>query len=82
MDEPFVKLDLHGMNLTEAEKAVDKAISVAGPGTYQIMVIHGFNRGSALKNMICEEFRYDKRIKRIMPGDNQGVTILVLKELY
>ena len=52
MDEPFVKLDLHGMNLTEAEKAVDKAISVAGPGTYQIRVIHGFNRGSALKNMI------------------------------
>ncbi len=34
------------------------------------------------KSGISEEFRNNKQIKRIMPGDNQGVTIFVLRELY
>lgn len=35
-----------------------------------------------IKKMISEEFRNNKQIKRIIPGDNQGVTIFVLRELY
>ena len=34
------------------------------------------------KSGISEEFRNNKQIKRIIPGDNQGVTIFVLRELY
>lgn len=82
MDEPFVKIDLHGMRRDEAERAVENALSRAGAGTYQIRIIHGFNRGTGLRDMIYESFRYDKRIKRIMPGENQGMTVLVLKELF
>ena len=47
-----------------------------------IRLIHGFNRGTRIKKMISEEFRNNKQIKRIIPGDNQGVTIFVLRELY
>ena len=32
--------------------------------------------------MIKEWYQSDSRILRIMPGDNPGITILVLKELY
>ena len=32
-------------------------------------------------HMIREEYRYDKRVKRIMPGDNPGITVLVIREL-
>ncbi len=82
MDQAFIDIDLHGMTRDEAEKAVSKALASAGAGTYQIRVIHGYNRGTNLKNMIYDEFRYDSRIKRILPGDNPGITILVLRELY
>ena len=82
MDQAFIDIDLHGMRRDEAERAVSKALSSAGAGTYQIRVVHGFNRGTDLRDMIHEEFRYDKRIKRIIPGDNPGITVLVLRELY
>ena len=36
----------------------------------------------AYKQMKKDEYRYHEKVLRIMPGDNPGVTILVLKELY
>ena len=82
MNEPFVRLDLHGMRREEAIRAIDKAIASAGPGTYHLQVIHGFNRGTELRSMIHDWYRDDPKVKRIMPGDNPGITVLVLKELY
>ena len=82
MNEPFVRLDLHGMRREEAIRAIDKAITSAGPGTYHLQVIHGFNRGTELRSMIHDWYRDDPKVKRIMPGDNPGITVLVLKELY
>ena len=40
------------------------------------------SNGRRTQKMISEEFRNNKQIKRIIPGDNQGVTIFVLRELY
>ncbi len=82
MNEPFIKIDLHGLTQEQAVKVVDRAIASAGPGTYQLHLIHGYNRGSSLRSMIQNWYRYDSKVKRIMPGDNPGVTVLVLKELF
>ncbi len=99
MNEPFVKIDLHGLRQEEAVKVIDRAIAAAGPGTYQLHLVHGYNRGTSLRTMIydwykCEPkitslrtmiydwYKYEPKIKRIMPGDNPGITVLVLKELY
>ena len=81
MSEPFIKVDLHDMRREEAIKAIEAALKRADNGTYQIQVIHGYNRGTSLKQMVYEEFQYDDRIKRIKPGDNQGITLLVLRDL-
>ena len=82
MNEPFIKIDLHGMTQEEAMEAIDQAIASAGPGTYHLELIHGYNRGTSLRTMIQDWYRYDTKVKRIMPGDNPGITVLVLKELY
>lgn len=82
MNEPFVKIDLHGLRQEEAISLIDKAIASAGPGTYHLQLIHGFNRGTGLRTMIQDWYRYDPKVKRIMPGNNPGITVLVLKELY
>ena len=82
MSEPFVKIDLHGMRQEEAMKVIDKAIASAEPSTYQLQLIHGYHRGTNLRSMIQDWYRYDPKVKRIMPGDTPGITILVLKELY
>lgn len=82
MSAPFIKVDLHGLRQEEAIRVIDRAIASADSSTYQIQLIHGYNRGTSLRNMIYDEYRYEKKVKRIIPGDNQGITILVLKELF
>ena len=82
MSAPFVKIDLHGMTQEQAIKVIDKTLAAAGPGTYQLHLVHGYNRGTSLRTMIKEWYQYDPKVRRIMPGDNPGVTVLVLKELY
>ena len=82
MSGAFVKIDLHGLRQEDAIKVIDKALAAVGPATYQLQLIHGFNRGTSLRNMIRDWYQYDPKVKRIIPGDNPGITVLVLKELY
>ncbi len=82
MSDAFVKIDLHGLQQEEAMKVIDEAIASAGPGTYHLQLIHGYNRGTSLRSMIYDWYQYEPKVKRIMPGDNPGITVLVLKELY
>lgn len=42
LNEPFVKIDLHGMTQDKAIKVIDKAIASAGPATYHLQLIHGY----------------------------------------
>lgn len=82
MNEPFVKIDLHGMTKDQAVQVIDRALRNAGPATYQLQLVHGYHRGTNLRSMIQDYYRYDPKVKRILPGDNPGITVLVLKELY
>ena len=81
MGNPIVTIDLHGLFQDEAIKVIDKALKNADDSTYQIKLIHGYNRGTSLKDMIVDEYRYHPKVVRVQPGDNLGTTILVLREL-
>lgn len=82
MNEPFVKVDLHGLRQDEAIRVINRALASAGPATYHLQLIHGYHRGTSLRSMIQDEYRWHEKVLRVMPGDNPGITILVLKELY
>lgn len=82
MGDPFVTLDLHGYTQAEAERVVERALRTASPTTYQLRLVHGFHRGTSLREMIWERFEYHDRVLRVMNGDNPGITVLVLRELY
>ena len=78
----FVKVDLHGLRQEEAIRVIDRALASAGPMTYQLQLIHGYHRGTSLRSMIQDEYRWHEKVLRILPGDNPGITVLVLKEMY
>ena len=82
MGEPFVRIDLHGMTQEEAMRVIDRALREADAGTYQLRLIHGYHRGTNLRAMIQSWYRWEPKVKRIQPGDNPGITVLVLRELY
>lgn len=81
MGKPIIDIDLHGLYQDEAVKVIDKALKEAGSSTYQIRLVHGYHRGTSLKNMIFDEYKYHPKVLRVQPGDNQGVTLLILREL-
>ena len=68
MSSGFVKIDLHGLRQEEAMKVIDKAIASAGPATYQLQLIHGYNRGTGLRSMIYDWYKYEPKVKRIRKG--------------
>ena len=82
MSDPFVTIDLHGLMQSETVRVIDRALASASPMTYQLRLVHGYRRGTNLRSMIQDEYRYHEKVLRVMPGDNPGVTILVLRELY
>lgn len=75
-------IDKHVHNVERAVKKVSEAVSRADENTYRIRVIHGYNSGTRIKSAIREEFSYGRepKVLRIQPGDNLGITDLILRE--
>ena len=79
MSDPFVTIDLHGQTQSAAMRTIDRALRDAGPYTYQLRLVHGYHRGTSLRSMIHDEYRYQEKVLHIMPGDNSGITALVMR---
>ena len=77
-----VEIDLHGLRAEDAKKNIDQAIRTANPSVYRIKLIHGYHRGHGLKDMIWEEYSYNRnpRVLRVEGGFNDGITELGLRE--
>ena len=78
----IIEIDLHGMNTSEANAAIDDALRKATDSVYRIRCIHGFNRGTAIRSMIYDEYSNGrhKKVKKIQGGFNEGITELILRE--
>lgn len=76
----IVELDLHGKNTYQAKITIDAALRRAKSGTYRIRCIHGYHGGTALREMIRQEYTRKSGILRLETGIDAGVTELVLRE--
>lgn len=77
----IVEIDVHGKNQYQTKIMLDSALRKSNPGTYRIRVIHGFNRGTELRDMIRRDYSAHPKVRRITEGANSGVTELILREL-
>lgn len=75
-----MEIDVHGMTTLEAEACIDKKLDTVGNNIYRIKVVHGYNRGTAIREMVYDVYKYHDKVKRVSAGDNPGETILVLRE--
>ena len=75
-----VRLDIHGMNCTQAQAAIDAALRRAGGSVYRLEVVHGYHGGTQLRDMVRRVYARHPRVKRLGIGLNQGATELVLRE--
>ena len=70
-------IDIHGMRVEPAKFRLEAAIAGCGAEVAEIVVIHGFNQGQVLKEMVSA--LVSPRIMQIAPSVlNEGQTIIRL----
>lgn len=77
-----MEIDLHGMNLNQARIALAGAFKRTTSADYRLRVIHGHRQGSAIKEMVRNEFSCHPSVLRLENSMNPGETIFVLREFY
>jgi len=83
MNTGIIEINLHGMNCYKAKICIDNQLKKANGSVYYIRLIHGYNNGNELKNMIQDEYnnRRHPKVLKIKQGSNPGITDLILREL-
>ncbi|MEG0397293.1 MAG: Smr/MutS family protein [Oscillospiraceae bacterium] len=79
ISEGIITLDLHGKNVYWAKTAIDAALR-RSRGTYRIRIIHGYNNGTAIRDMIREDYAHHPLVLRLASAGD-GVTDLILREM-
>jgi len=77
-----VRIDLHGKNTYQARIILNNELKKAGNSIYRLRVVHGQTYGTQLRDMIWEEYGNHPKVVRLEKGNNDGETVLVLRELY
>lgn len=73
------KIDIHGMLATEAKRRIDREIAVAPQQIKRLVIIHGCNNGTTLRDMVRTKIK-SPRIEGIVPTfSNDGETTIYLK---
>ena len=75
-EEKKIIADLHGMKCKQARRFLGNILNLIRD-TIELIIVHGFNHGTAIKDMILKDF-YNEHICFISPDtNNQGITHIV-----
>lgn len=73
-----IRIDLHGMYVEDAMEFLRERVARAPRGTEKIVVIHGYNRGAALKEAV-RRFRAPRVVEVAPSFLNEGETVIWLR---
>ena len=76
-ENEIITIDLHKHTVYAAKQKLQLVVAVAPEETREIIVIHGYRRGTALRDMVRKDFN-NARIARKYIALNPGVTSLIL----
>ncbi|XMB85859.1 hypothetical protein RJG79_10680 [Mycoplasmatota bacterium WC44] len=76
----FIAIDLHFLSVSIAKIKVENIIKNCPSFVSEILVIHGFNNGTALKEMVAKKIK-NKRILATEETSNEGITRIILKDV-
>lgn len=74
----LIELDIHGMYAQDAKREIERYLSNISPKVQEVVVIHGYNQGQILKNMVRKQLKHPRIASKII-SLNEGQTRLILK---
>ncbi len=73
-----LRIDIHGMYVEDALELLRERVARAPRGTEKIVVVHGYNRGTALKEAV-RRFRTPRVVEVAPSFVNEGETVIWLR---
>ena len=72
-----ITADVHGMKCYEARRFINNIINIVRIA-FQLVIIHGYNHGTAIKEMLAQNFSNDHIYEQFPNPRNQGVTHMLI----
>ena len=76
-DEMHIIVDVHGMKCLQAKKFINNIINVVRI-VFRLIIIHGHNHGTAIKDMLSQNFCNAHVSEKHLDPYNQGVTHMII----
>lgn len=76
-DIEAIKVDVHGLTCARAKRFINNIINLI-MDAFKLIVIHGFNHGTAIRDMLRGEFTNVKIDSLFSVMENDGVTYMVI----
>ena len=73
-----IVIDVHGMKCSQARRFINNIINLIRTA-FEMVVIHGYNHGMAIKNMLANQFRNEHISSKYQDENNQGITHIVVE---
>jgi len=77
-DKAEIQVDLHGLSRKASERLVNNLIALFPQSHFSLILIHGYTRGHALKDLFNEQFVHPRVAHTTLHKDNPGRTTLVI----
>ena len=74
----LIKADVHGLKCREAKRLINNIINVIRQA-FHLIVIHGYNHGTAIKDMLAHSYENTHVVEKFIDCNNQGVTHLIVE---
>ena len=72
-----ITADVHGMKCYEARRFINNIINIVRIA-FQLIIIHGYNHGTAIKEMLAQNFTNSHIYEKFPDSRNQGITHMLI----
>ena len=72
-----ITVDVHGMKCSQARRFINNIINTIRE-SFKLIIIHGYNHGTAIKEMLAENFYNSHIAEQYIDPYNQGVTHMLI----
>lgn len=78
-DEKAIRIivDVHGMKCSQARRFINNIINTIRVA-FQLIIIHGYNHGTAIKDMLAQNFSNTHVAEMYLDPFNQGITHMLI----
>lgn len=75
--KPQIIADVHGMKCSQARRFINNIINTIHEA-FKLIIIHGYNHGTAIKDILADNFCNSHIAEQYIDPYNQGVTHMLI----